>query len=141
MTSTEIKTEHIGQIEHLLNQVKKHVIDNPQDLEVVMTELHAIINKCDPEIKQGASVPYSLVNNEFKPQVKMIKEKIFNVIGRQMKIPDLRFEADHLSHELQIPLPNSTRKNNEALMQWFDTYWGRLEPRLKELRGKETKRG
>ena len=55
---------------------------------------------------------------------------------RKIKIPDLRFEADRIAQEINIPLPNSTRKNNEALMQWFDSNWDLIEPKLRDLKGK-----
>ena len=114
-----------------LAKILEHVTKNPIDEEVIVTELNSLINKFDPEIRSGACQPLPLVSPEFKPNVKNVREKIWTVLGRKMKIPDLRYEADRLSRELGILLPNSTRKNNEALMHWFETHWTLIAPRLR----------
>ena len=118
-------------------QITNHLASNPADAEIVITELNALVNKFDKDIKKGKKQPLPLINPEFKPRVKAVREKIWDMIGQKMKIPDLRFEADRLSREAAIPLPNSTRKNNEALMQWFDSNWAQLSPKLKEMRPKD----
>lgn len=118
-------------------QITTHLASNPADGEIIITEFNALINKFDPDMKSGKKQPLPLINPEFKPRVKTVREKIWDLIGQKMKIPDLRFEADRLSREAAIPLPNSTRKNNEALMQWFDSNWSQLSSRLKEMRPKD----
>ena len=120
-------------IQGYLAQIKNHAASNTADCEIIITELNALINKYDRDIKSGKKQPFPLINPEFKPRVKTVREKIWELIGQKMKIPDLRFEADRLSRESAIPLPNSTRKNNEALMQWFDSNWTLLAPKLKEM--------
>jgi hypothetical protein len=114
-------------------QLVSHLKANSSDTEIVLTEFHSIINKFDPQIQMGQKAPLPLVNADFKPRVKSVRHRIYETIGRKIRIPDLRFEADRLSQICGIALPTSTRKNNEALMQWFDVYWMVLQPRLREL--------
>ena len=114
-------------------KILEHLAKHPVDEEAVLTELNSLINKYDPDIKSGVVQPLPLVSPEFKPNVKNVREKIWALLGRKMKIPDLRYEADKLSRELGILLPNSTRKNNEALMQWFDLHWSVIAPRLRNV--------
>ena len=119
-------------------QIVSHVSANPADLEIVVTELNALTNKYDKDIKEGRKSPLPLINPDFKPRVRSVRERVWSLLGQRMKVPDLRFKADKLSREASIPLPNSTRKNNEALMQWFDSNWAQLAPKLTEMRKEET---
>jgi hypothetical protein len=95
--------------------------------------MNAKVNRLDPASRSGHLTALSLIRPEFHQRVKGIREKIAELVGQRVKIPDLRFEGDRLARQLHIPLPNSTRKNNEALLQWFDTHWDRLRPHLAEL--------
>lgn len=123
-------------IDDILNQILEQARQHPTYANTILTDLHSIINKFDPDILSGKEPALPLVHPSFKPKVKQIKEKIYSIISAKIKIPELRFEADRIAQDLGIPLPNSTRKNNEALMQWFDSNWGAVEPKLSELRGK-----
>ena len=114
-------------------EINKCIDENPLNYEIVMTELNAIINKIDPLISSGNVQPLSLVNPHFKQDTRAIRTRINEIVGHKIKIPDLRFHADKFSVELGIPLPNSTRKNNEALLQWFQIHWVQLEPKLREI--------
>jgi hypothetical protein len=132
---TERKGREIdGNLQAFFQQISAHLAEHPADLEVVITECHAVINKYDPDIAKNPSSVLPLANPDFRPRVKAVREKIFEAIGAKKKIPDLRFQADTLSREASIPLPNSTRKNNEALIQWFETHWRKLEPHLQSLK-------
>lgn len=128
-------------VQQFLSQIKNHLVQKPSDTEVVITELNSIINKYDEEINKQLKPKLPLIDPAFKAQVKAMKEKIYNVIGIKLKIPDLRYEASKLSKEIGIPLPNSTKKNNEALLQWFNSNWEQLEPYLYKLKGKIKPRG
>ena len=126
-------------IDELLQQIQEQAKQHPNYINTIITDLHSIINKFDPEIQNGKKEPLPLIDPAFKSKVKLVKEKIYTILEKKIKIPDLRFEADRIAQEINIPLPNSTRKNNEALMQWFDSYWELIEPKLKEIREKEAK--
>lgn len=123
-------------LDDLLNQIAEQAQQHPNYVNTILTDLHSIINKFDPEIKNGKQPPLPLISPAFKPKVKIIKERIHSILETKIKIPELRFEADRIAQELNLPLPNSTRKNNEALMQWFDSNWDLIEPKLQELKGK-----
>ena len=115
-------------------ELRMYADTHAEDTESIITELNAIINKTDPDIVENKKPPLPLIDQEFKPMIKNVKDRIFEIIGTKKKIPELRFDADRLSVQLQIPLPNTTRKNNEALLQWFHVHWTRLEPYLLEMR-------
>jgi hypothetical protein len=117
-------------IRAILDEIRQHLQDHPADTDVVITEINSMVNKMDPGIRGRHLPSLSLVRPDFHQRAKLIRDKVTELVGKRVKIPDLRFEADRLARQLQIPLPNSTRKNNETLLQWFDTHWDRLEPHL-----------
>lgn len=123
-------------LDDLFQQIQEQAKLHPNYINTIITDLHSIINKFDPEIQSGKKDALPLIDPSFKSKVKLVKERIFTVLEKKIKIPDLRFEADRIAQEINIPLPNSTRKNNEALMQWFDSNWDLIEPKLRELKGK-----
>ena len=129
-------SEQSSSLPEILSEIKKYASENPNYVNTIITELHSIVNKYDPDIKTGKKEALPLVDPSFKPKVKQIKENIFQKIGYKIKIPDLRFEAIQISHKVGIPLPNATRKNNEALMQWFESNWEVLEPNLSQIKAK-----
>lgn len=120
-------------IKSCFDQISKNLNENPSNFEIVMTDLNAIINKIDPNIVEGKVEPLPLINPDFKQDVRTVRLNINEIVGHKIKIPDLRFHADKFSVQLGIPLPNSTRKNNEALLQWFQIHWTQLEPKLREI--------
>ena len=128
---------HLSDLDSLIQsnfqEIDKYVDENPSNFEIVMTDLNALINKIDPSITSGKVEQLPLVNPKFKQDVKAVRTRISDIVGHKIKIPDLRFHADKFSVQLGIPLPNSTRKNNEALLQWFHIHWIQLEPKLHEI--------
>jgi hypothetical protein len=114
--------ELFEKIDHILEQ-------DPTMLEPVITELHALLNRHDPEVDSGARAKYGLVKEGFRH--KEVMKRI-----RQLKncpkltIADVRFEADVLSKRKRIPLTATTRKYKQPLLQWFDVHWDELQGEL-----------
>lgn len=125
--TSEQKDHTTEELISLMSKIKQIANVHPTYQNVILTDLYSILNKFDPRCAQN---PFPLVPADAKIKGKNVKDKIFQSIGKAVKIPSLRFEADKLSQELGIPLPNSTRKHNEALMQWFDDHWDIIQPRL-----------
>jgi hypothetical protein len=109
-------------IEECLNRIEHAISENPDNLEPVITEFHYLLNKWDPRILSGARQQYKLVKDGFEPDrvLKQIRE-----VSQcpTLKIPQIRFKADQLSKAKRIPLPNSTRKHKDPLLQWFEINW------------------
>ena len=118
-------------IEVLLNKIKAHVKENPRDEWPVIAELHSILNQYSPEFQKNK---LSLLRPQFD-QDKML-QKIRDILCPEVKIkiPDLRFKADEICKKYKIPLPNSTRKNCGALLQWYDIHWDKASEYLMETR-------
>ena len=108
-----------------LSILESHAKNNPLDAECILTELNSICNKYDPEIGRTKS-PYPLFLSNWD-KCDEVLAKIRNIAGNDLKIPDLRFEADKISTELKIPLPSSTRKHKETLLRWFEIHWREIE--------------
>ena len=118
------------QIKNTLEKIKKYAHQHPENAESVITELNSICNKFDPDIIENRRDPYPLVAPEFMQKMDETLQKIKRIVGDDVKVPDLRFRADELSREHNIPLPGSTRKHKESLLQWFDAHWEQAEPLL-----------
>ena len=112
--------------------IRKRAMEHPEDVETIITELNSICNKLDPDVISHKKEPYPLISPEFATRMEDTMYKIRTIVGDDLKIPDLRFRADDLSRTLGIPLPSSTRKHKESLLQWFDTHWTVVEPMLYE---------
>ena len=123
-------------LDSYFQRILSHLAVVPDDCEAVMTDLHSLINKCDAEIIEGRRARLPLINPEFRPQIKSAREKVDELFGRHLSISELRTKADLLSGDCSIPLPNSTRKNSDALMQWFHVNWSLIEPSV--LKSKES---
>jgi hypothetical protein len=119
-------------IPECLEQIIAWSVANPTYVEIAITELNRIVNKFDPQIVNGTRSPLPFIHPDFKRRFKSVQNKVCEAIGQKMTIPDLRFEADALSRECKIPLPQIIRNNKEALMQWFDTHWAQLAPQIRE---------
>jgi hypothetical protein len=52
-----------------------------------------------------------------------------------LKITPIRFKADQLSKGKRIPLPNSTRKHKEPLLQWYEINWELLADDIRGWKG------
>jgi hypothetical protein len=104
-------------IAELLDQIEDFVRLDPRNLEPVITELHTLINNNDPDITEL----YPLVKDGFEAD--RILKNIRELSQRALTVPQIRFKADELSRKKRIPLPNSTRKHKEPLMQWFKIHW------------------
>lgn len=118
------------QIKATLDHIKKYATTCPANLECVITELNSICNKFDPDIVEGRKEPLPLVSPKFAPKIDETYQRIRTIVGEDIKIPELRFQADDLSRMKKIPLPSSTRKHKEPLLQWFDVHWDVIEPFL-----------
>jgi hypothetical protein len=102
-------------------QLEQNIRDNPGNLEPILTELHSILNKWDPRVKAKTHI-WPLVQESFQPDdvLKRIRD---TADLPTLKIPQIRFKADELSHTKRIPLPSCTRKHKDPLLQWFDIHW------------------
>jgi hypothetical protein len=114
----------------LLANIKEHVKRNPKNLEPVITELHAILNAYDPDIRANKIRGYRLVKDGFDAD--HVLKNIHELSKSSLTIPQIRFKADELSRTKQIPLPNSTRNHKEPLMQWFHIYWDELASEIEQ---------
>ena len=122
--------EEDPQLKSVLERIRKYTTQHPENMEAVITELNSICNKFDPDVIENRRDPYPLVSPQFLPKIDETFQKIKSIIGDDIKVPDLRFRADEISREENIPLPGSTRKHKEALLQWFDAHWEKAEPLL-----------
>ena len=121
-----------------LEHIKKHALQHPENAETIITELNSICNKFDPDIIENRKDPLPLISSEFNLRMDETLQKIKAIVGDDVKVPDLRFCADDLSRDENIPLPSSTRKHKESLLQWFDAHWEYAEPML--IKWKKNKR-
>jgi hypothetical protein len=108
------------------DRIEQSIRDNPTNLEPVITEFHSLLNKWYSQIQgkdQGGH--YKLTKDGFDCErvLKQIRELAQR---KDLKIPQIRFKADQLSKSKRIPLPNSTRKHKEPLLQWFEINWAIL---------------
>jgi hypothetical protein len=109
--------------------LEQNIHDHPNNLEPIITELHSILNKWDPRVKQKAH-PWPLVHDAF-PADEVLKRIRDTADLQTLKIPQIRFKADQLSKTKRIPLPNSTRKHKDPLLQWFSIHWAALVDDIK----------
>jgi hypothetical protein len=65
------------------------------------------------------------VKDGFEPE-DMFKQIRDHAKSPSLLVTDMRFKADELSRTHRIPLPNSTRKNKAALMQWYNVWWNEV---------------
>lgn len=113
-------------IQQMFAKIDELVTECPTNIEPVITEFHYLLNKYDEAVLKHTRVPYNLVRDEFDAD-KMLRQ-IRDTSGLpDLKIPNIRFKADALSKEKQIPLPNSTRKHKEPLLQWFKIHWEEIK--------------
>jgi hypothetical protein len=109
-------------IEECLHRIEQCVGENRNYLEPVITELHSLLNKWDRRVSDGPRPAYKLVREGFDPD--RVLKQIRELAERpNLKIPQIRFKADQLSKAKRIPLPNSTRKHKEPLLQWYEMNW------------------
>jgi hypothetical protein len=115
------------------DQIERQVQKCPDNLETVITELHSLLNKYDPTIAAGQRSEYKLVRYGFNADevLRSIREL---AKAPNLKVTQIRFKADELSRQKRIPLPNSTRKHKNALLQWFQIHWRELAVDIAEWR-------
>jgi len=113
-------------IEHFFEEIVSHVQNNGKDFNSIISELNHILNKTDPDIINRRKAAYKYVQSGFYKNEKAILRKLKEKFGKK-KIPDLRFIADKICEKEKIPLPQSTRKNKDSLLQWFDDHWEVIE--------------
>lgn len=133
---SDIMNDEMGsedfQIKLALDKILRHALAHPENAECIISELNAISNKFDPDIIEGRKEALPRVSQKFAPRVDEVLNKVKSIVGDEVKVPDLRFQADRISKEKLIPLPNSTRKHKDSLLQWFDCHWDIVEPMLVE---------
>ena len=113
----------------------KVIREKPDIYELALTELHYVLNKFDPDIHEKKKPSYRLVKDDFDPE-ETLKRIRTAADSPNLKIPEIRFKADQLSRLKQIPLPKSTRKHKEPLLQWFHIHWAELEAEVRDWRRK-----
>jgi hypothetical protein len=121
-------------VHELLGQIRDFVSLDRRNLEPVITELHALLNKHDPEITERKGRRYPLVRENFNPDL-ILKNIRDTAQDQALTVPQIRFKADELSRSKHIPLPNSTRKHKEPLMQWFEVHWDHIVGDIMKWKG------
>lgn len=120
----------IDEIKKNLADIKQNVIQNPKNLEPVITELTSILNKFDTDTSNDNSGKRPLFQIDID-SVEWI-QKIRDISGiSDLKIRQIRYKSEELSKKLSIPLPNSTKNHQEPLLYWYQINWEILEPHLK----------
>jgi hypothetical protein len=106
------------------NRIQELMTADPRLTNTILTEFHAILNKAMPSPK-GLPPKFPLVPDDFNPEkvLKLIQETAELPL---LKIPQIRYKADELAKKRKIPLPDSTRKHRDPLLQWFHVYWNEL---------------
>lgn len=122
-------------IQSCLAQLDAIVAEKPDTYELVLTELHHILNKYDPDIRDKKMPSYRLVKDDFDAD-EMLRRIRTVANWPNLKVPEIRFKADELSRRKQIPLPKATRKHKAPLLQWFKIHWEELEPEVRGWRRK-----
>jgi hypothetical protein len=127
----------LAAISKLFDEIDVHVQNNAATLKLALTELHSLLNKCDPQIVNRERPPYSLVKEGFRAGIVLKNIRKLSQLP-MLTLPQIRFKADALSRMKHIPLPSSTRKHKEPLMQWFDTHWGELSSEISKWKEEST---
>jgi hypothetical protein len=102
-------------------ELERCIRERPSNLEPILTEMYYLIKKFDP----SCTVLRKPVRSDFEPE-KFLKQIRDRSGMPDMTIPQIRFKADELSKAKRIPLPNSTRKHKEPLLQWFSIHWNEI---------------
>ena len=101
-----------------------------------MEDVDSMLHKIDACIREHPEY-VEMAITEFRTQVrgdydvelsKTRRNEIFGRILRALnvdniKIPRLREVGDIVSQRTGVPLPNSTRNRQNALVAWFDAHW------------------
>lgn len=128
-------TDDLPSMEQCMAHLCKVIREKPDIYELALTELHYVLNKFDPDIHEKKKPSYRLVKDDFDPE-ETLKRIRTAADSPNLKIPEIRFKADQLSRLKQIPLPKSTRKHKEPLLQWFHIHWAELEAEVRDWRRK-----
>lgn len=125
----QLNNPTLDNIQKHLKEIKDNVLQNPKNLEPVITELTSILNKFDPTCINDSSRKRPLFKIEIDSQAWI--QKIRDVSNNQdLGIRQIRYKSEELSKKLLIPLPNSTKNHQEPLLYWYKTNWTVLEPHL-----------
>jgi hypothetical protein len=111
-------------ISECLVRIHEAVDSHPIYCETAITELHSLLNKLT--LPGESRRLYPLVRDGFVAD-DMLKKIRDTANLPLLKVPQIRYKADELAKAKNIPLPNSTRKHKEPLLQWFQTNWNELE--------------
>ena len=125
----------LDEIKKNLEEIKEKVIQNPKNLEPVITELTMILNKFDPNTAGADSQkrPYFQIEIDSAEWI----NKIRATSGiKELGIRQIRYKSEELSKKLAIPLPNSTKHHQEPLLYWYQTNWEDLEPHIRNWNSK-----
>jgi hypothetical protein len=110
--------------------MEDYVLQHPETLEIFITELHCLLNKVDPAVKEQKTfwpiVPPGFDADDILRRIREITK------AQRVKVTDIRFKADQLAKLRKIPLPKATMNHKEPLMQWFKIHWDELVDDLRE---------
>jgi hypothetical protein len=116
----------------LIAQLEASIIERPSNLEPILTELYYLIKRFMPD----SNVLEKPTRPDFQPE-RFLKKLREHSGMPNMTIPQIRFKADELSKTKRIPLPNSTRKHREPLLQWFSIHWKEISNDVAQWKGQE----
>lgn len=112
----------LEEIKNNLAEIREKVVQNPKNLEPVITELTMILNKFDPNNQKRPFFQKEIDSQEWI-------NKIREISGiKNLGIIQIRYKSEELSKKLSIPLPNSTKHHQDPLLYWYQTNWEELEP-------------
>jgi hypothetical protein len=114
-------------------RIENAILEHPETIEIVITELNTLLQKFDPAAK-GRPAAYPLVPVSFDSGE--ILERI-RAVSRQpkLKITDIRFKADQLAKLRKIALPKATMNHKDPLLQWYKIHWDTLADDIRGWRG------
>ena len=108
----------------MLDMVCAYAHQQPIHCSVILTDLNSLINKFDENVRKDKKNSYPLVRRDFtNAKAQAVKENINNFFHKNMKVPELRAQAEELRKIHKLLLPNSTKTHDKPLLQWFYDNW------------------
>jgi hypothetical protein len=112
-------------------RIEDSLLRNPETLEIVVSELHGLLNKLDPSVRERKAAVWPIVPASFDPDEVLRRIREETKMPR-LKVTDIRFKADQLAKRKKIPLPKGTMNHKEPLMQWYKVHWDELVEDLRQ---------
>ena len=106
----------------ILNSLRNHIIETPENASIVIAALSAILEKTNPNAKEDTKF-------EDKEIEKRMEEKLAPYLIPNPGIIDYRNFGISCSRKSGVPLPHVLLEK-ARLMRWFDTNFDRLYPSM-----------